>query len=399
MRGIILFLGLIGCADVNLCEHGGWVADERSSQISLADAPDVQVLMPAKSGRYPEGAPAVVFLRGGWSETSLPAQNLDVHFGSGRGVVHLYLDLFDDLRGAASRAAVAAVLRYAAGEELDEQNCGIEQRSGIPFSGELVIAGFSNGGNLAWSTLADPTLELPEVDGVAMFETPISAQMVLFDLMRTPYETGMCALNDSSSLSCDVPYEDMSASKEGQLWVRNGAENTALGGVWDPDSGLWIPSPQAAAAAETAGLQEVWLADSAHASAFWQEREAPQHVQAAVERFPDLAVVVAATETDHAQAGLVDAPHITGMLAALTAGGVRWHRLNPDAAYAVLETGAADANAEHPANTVFSVSDRPVLMPESVGAGRGLLTASVLEIMDRSHEDQWEADLQQVLYR
>jgi hypothetical protein len=87
------------------------------------------------------------------------------------------------------------------------------------------------------------------------------------------------------------------------------------------------------------------------------------------------------------------------MMAAMAAEGVRWHRLNPDASYAVLETGSPEATAEHPANTVFAVQDNPARMPESVGAGRGLITAASLELLDRAHEGEWAVDLEQVLYR
>ena len=397
MRRIIALPILLCCADQDPCPAGGWVADERGSFVSLPDGTPLQVLMPAHLGRYPDGAPAIVYVRGGWKTDALPVQEMSMRFGSGRGVLQVYLDLPDDVRGAESRSAVAAALRYAAGEALDTEMCSIEDRSGISLSGQLALVSYSNGANLAWSTLADPQLSLPEVDGVVMFEPPVSSQVALLDLLHTDYMPGDCALDKRLALSCAVSYDGIVAQGEA-LWLEQGKQRTALAGQTDPDSGTWVPSSEAASAAADAGIKAPWLASPPEALAFWSVREASQQLKGAVAQFPDLAVIMTATEQDHVQASLPDQPHVMGMMEAMALAGVRWHRLNPDASYAVLETGAPAATAEHPANTVFQVSDAPPQMPEEVGAGRGLMTAATLEILDRTHEEDWRDDLEVLLF-
>jgi hypothetical protein len=37
-------------------------------------------------------------------------------------------------------------------------------------------------------------------------------------------------------------------------------------------------------------------------------------------------------------------------------------------------------------------------MPEAVGAGRGLMTAATVEILDRAHEEDWRDDLEMLLF-
>lgn len=403
---------LTACADDTSqpqeCVPASWVSDQPSARISLAGGTDAQLMLPAGVGRYPDGTPAVVYVRGGWLPQSLPAQQeLAVPFGTGRGVAVVYLDLPDDLRGAESRQAVGAALRFAAGEEDDDGGCGLADWLGGPLSGQLVVVGYSNGGNLAWSTLADPEVVLPTVDGVVTFETPAAAEHVLFDVLRAPYDAGSCRLGDALRVDCPLDLSNIQrASGQDAFFVDRdgdgveGRGDGVLGTVEDPVTGAVYPSIAAAVAAADAGIG-LWDGLSvADVSAFWAPREAPQQLAGAAARFPGLATVITATEVDHALAELPDAPHVSGMLAAADAAGVRWHRLNPDASYAVLETGdPAAADAEYPANLQLGAGDAVVRMPESVGAGRGLLTAAALELLDRTHDAVWSDDLEQVLFR
>ena len=405
MRGLIPLAGLplAACAADDPCAATRLLGGDRSVLTRLADGTSVHLLLPAGAGRYADGSPAVVFVRGGWNQTSVPATTLPVRFGSGRGVAQVYLDLPDDLRGAESRAAVAAALWYAAGAAEDADGCTIESRLGGPLSGQRVLAGYSNGGNLAWSTLADPALELPPVDGVVTFESPASSQLVLLDVYAR-YQSGSCALTDGNALSCDIRYDGMALDLDAGLFLDRDGDGAldadsepVLGTLEDSETGAVYHSTEASAAAESLGLIAAGSAEAA--AAFWSWREAPQAMQAARERHPGLATIVAATTHDHVLAGLGDWPHVTGMMAAAEAAGLRWHRLNPDASYTVLETGDAASSIEHDAGLAWAVSDTPVLLPESSGAGRGVLTAGVLELLDRTHEDVWEADLDGVLFR
>ena len=79
---------------------------------------------------------------------------------------------------------------------------------------ERVLAAFSNGGNLAWATLADTNVELPDIQGIAVFETPASSQMALGEPgtgnRNSPLHTeGSCEIDDESALVCDYQYQHL----------------------------------------------------------------------------------------------------------------------------------------------------------------------------------------------
>jgi len=385
----------------------------------------VQLQVPLDGPRTDEGAPVVVFVHGGWANSHVPLERDSARIMSGHGLAVLYLNLpggsgehategTSDRRGPAARGALAHVLRYAAGSISDFQDCSISERVSGGTTSELVLASFSNGGNLAWATLADATLDLPEVSGVASFETPSASQFAVAetgtDARPSPiYEPGSCDLDDDLGIICDYAYPALSfdalasPDTDGMLFIDEGGSEAyddgldfPLGVVADPESGLWVHSVPATEAAEAVGLTLTSRGDAGAAEAFWAEREAPRQMAAAVNRFPDLAAIETGTETDHVLQGATDHPHVTGMVAAMQEAGLTWTRLHADAAYAEAVTEAERSFADHPANTPVVVGDTSLdMQPEDDEEVRGTdyLTAACLELIDRTMTGDWSSDL------
>ncbi len=385
----------------------------------------VQLQVPLDGPRTDDGAPVVVFVHGGWANSHVPLERDSARIMSGHGLAALYLNLpggtgehategTSDRRGPAARAALAHVLRYAAGWIPDFQDCSISERVSGGTTTDLVLASFSNGGNLAWATLADTALDLPEVSGVASFETPSAGQFAVAetgtDARPSPiYEPGSCALDDDLGIVCDYAYPSLSfdalasPDTDGMLFVDEGGTEAyddgvdfPLGLVADPVSGLWIHSVPATEAAATAGLALSGRGDVQDSQSFWADREAPRQMIAAAARFPGLAAIETGTETDHVLQGATDHPHVTGMVAAMQGAGLAWSRLHADAVYAEVVTEADRSFADHPADTLVAVGDTSLdMQPEDDDEVRGTdyLTAACLELVDRTITGDWSPDL------
>ena len=391
-----------------------------------------QIIVPWVSARYAEGAPAAVFAHGSWSTNHVPLEKDSSRILTGQGVASVYFNLpggqgdqasagENDRRGPEARAALALVLRYAAGEVADTQDCTLSDRVPEGTSGDLVLAAFSNGGNLAWATLADDSLDLPELIGVASFETPSAGQFVVVEpgsvsRVSPLYEEGSCRLDDNNAIVCDFDYSDLSwdglasPATDGQLFVDVDGDGRftdevdfPLGSVWDPVTEAWTQSLPATEAASSAGVLPPNRVSPESAATFWETREAPRAMGAAVARFPDLASIEVGTEVDHVLQGATDHPHVTGMIAAMAEAGVPWRRLNPDSSYARAVVGLSGSSwefVELPANTEVSVGDPDAPMepaPEGEVGSNHYITAAVVELLDRGHWGVWDADLDEAI--
>ncbi len=401
----------------------------------LLDGPMVsQLFVPPGLGRYPDGAPVIVYVHGSWATNFVPLEETRAHLNPGIGAIEIYINLpggedsewdspgTNDRRGAAARQGAGAALRYAAGWVPDTAGCFLADRSPSPVVPLIGLAAFSNGGNLAWATLADDDVALPEVVGVATHETPASGQFVLVEPGTTEnpsplYTPGSCDLDAEGGIVCDLSYSglafDASWSDEddpdrqiGALFIDTdsdgsyGTDDFRLGALWSPTDNLWVQSLQAQQAAEAAGITMDNRLDAESTAAFWSEREAPRQLAAAVARFPDIAAIVSGTEEDHVLTGATDHPHITGMIAAMAAAGVSWYRLHPDSAYSTAASRSGQDFPDLLANTPVAVgADEPMLPNVADGAhGPDYLTASITELLDRAYSQEWALNLDAVLY-
>ena len=424
----ILIVTLYACAPAQPCQEAMEIAgSERTAMLTIdSNVGGIvsQIFAPTSLGRYPDGAPVVVYVHGGWRTNFVPLDESLSHINPGLGMVQLYLNLpggklgegsdsegREDKRGESARAAVAAVLRYATGTEADSDGCHLSDRIDSPLSGQLALAGYSNGGNLAWATLADPDLDLPEVVGVATYETPAADQFVVVEpgTLENPspvYIEGACTLPDG--IRCDYDYSglafDADAEDDGVLFIDEAGDGTfdgsefRLGAVLH--DGRWYHSLPARQAAITQGLTLLNRASPEDTDTFWAEREAPRQLADAVARFPDIAGVSVGSDHDHVLTGAVEHPHVTGMVAAMRAADIRWSRLHPDSAYTTLISRSGQDFPDHDANIDVAVGADLQMMPRSAAAhGEDYLTAAVVELLDRAHDAEWESNLDAVLYR
>jgi len=380
----------------------------------------VQIAIPSGE-RYPQGSPVAVFVHGGWSTDAVPLPDAGPRLVSTEGFATVYLNLpggdldessegASDQRGYSARQALGAALRYAADEVMDDGRCTLADRLPGGISGEVVLAGMSNGGNLAWATAADTEVEIPVLSGIATFESPISAQLVTVEPGTTetpgdffdPYD---CALTDELRLSCDHGYRhitwDPDASEEtsGALFIDDNNNDlwdpgeSTLDPVWSPADSAWVHPPEALQAAE--GLALIDRVDLDTANAFWAQREGTRHIPAALSRFPELASIATGTEVDHVLTGLELPVHVTGLVAAMQLAGVPWSRLHPDAAY-VAQMSGFEESQEYDADMALDVIEPLLNMAPEDGAhirGTDYLSAAVVEIMDRTHSGDWSPDL------
>jgi len=424
----ILFVMLCACTPTPPCQEAMEMAgSERSGVLTIGtDIGSIvsQVFAPTGLGRYPDGAPVVVYVHGGWRTNFVPIDESVSHINPGLGLVQLYLNLpggrlgdgydsegREDKRGGEARAALAAVLRYAAGTEVDTDGCRLSDRIDSPLSGQLALAGYSNGGNLAWATLADPSLELPEVIGVATYETPAADQFIVVEpgTLENPspvYIEDTCTLTDG--IRCDYDYSglafDADAEDDGVLFIDEAGDGTFDGGDFRlgavKHDGRWHHSLPARQAAIAQGLTLTNRASPEDTASFWGEREAPRQIADAVARFPDIAGVSVGSEQDHVLTGAVEHPHVTGMITAMRAADIRWSRLHPDSAYTTLISRSGQDFPDLDANLEVEIGADLPLMPYTAAAhGEDYLTAAVVELLDRSHDAQWESNLDAVIYR
>ena len=431
---LLLFATTMGAcrpAQLTPCQEGlqgfGSGAGTRMIEIEEGDLRfQAQLVLPIDGVRYPEGAPVTVFVHGTWADSHVPLEPDSIQLSSGYGIAALYLNLpgsdsddtsTSDRRGARSRATIATALRYAAGLMPDLGECTLDERIAGGLAPVRVLSAYSNGGNLAWATLADPTLDLPEIAGITTFETPASSQMATVELGTVDrgspiYREGSCGLDAEGGISCELDYGVLGFDREaspqagGTLYADLDSDGTysesgdfPLGMVWSPADQLSIQSTPATEEAWAQGLSPGTRADPEAAASFWAVREAPRAMAAAVGRFPDLAAIESGTEVDHVLSGPTDHPNVSGMLAAMQASGVRWTRMNADLSYLEATTGQSGAFSELPANTPIETgqSGLPYLPEDENIHDNAALTAAVLELMDRAYLESWGEDLDGIL--
>lgn len=358
--------------------------------------------------RWPEGSieagawPVALVLHGAWDAVGTPIDRSSMRADVAAGLVDIHLDLpgngrtdgTNDRRGAASRAAVDAVLRWAAGDERDLGGCTLADRVPGADPGGLFVVGTSNGGNLAIATLADTSLSGPHVAGLVVWETPAGPQFTNVELGATPtvYTPATCAYTASTGIVCDVPGEHLVATSGDPSTLCFdldadavcGDADVTVRGVEDLETGLVMLSPTLLDAASSRGLTLSGYANRDVAADWWSERDGAQLAAALVAARPDLPVMLLASEIDHVQT-LSDHPHVFGLGEALQAAGAAWTRLNPgrDWLPATVEENAP--------NALLRLADpRGALLPEAVEGPTGpLLAAAVRELSDRWRTDEW----------
>lgn len=419
MRGATALLLLASAASA-ACASTSGEADDLCRAEQLPDPVDagvrtIGVQVPDGAGgsvhadvRWSDGAPdpatwpVALVLHGAWDAVGTPIDRSSMRVDVAAGLVDIHVDLpgngrtegANDRRGAASRTAVAAVLRWAAGDVADLGGCTLTDRVPGADAEGLYVVGTSNGGNLAIAALADTTLAAPAVAGLVLWETPAGPQFANVEFGATPtvYGPGSCAFAPARGIVCDVP---------GERLVESGGDTPALcfdldddggcgdrdvtvRGVEDLETGLVMLSPALLDAAAARDLTLAGYAGPEVAADWWAERDGARLAADLVAARPDLPIVILASELDHVQT-LTDHPHVFGLGEALQAAGAAWTRLNPGVDWL---PGLIEENTP---NAPMRLSDpRGALLPEAIEEpAAALLGAAVLELSDRRRTDDW----------
>ncbi len=339
----------------------------------------------------PLDAIPVVSLQGAWEPDQVPTLPDRTDLLRGYGLLQVHVDLPGapgtgvdlDWFGSESRAAVAAALRFAAGEEVDQDGLGVFDRRPELRTEALGLVGSSNGGNLGVAALADSSLEMPSVAWFAAWETPAAPQFVLREATLEIFEG--CRLDEG--ITCDLDWSDLADGdrpwldfdQDGQVDetepVYQGLDLGDQGIMHSPSLLRELPEADHRASIDEA---EAWFA--------W--RDASRLADEAVSRHPDLAVIVTGNAADHGDT-LPGHPQVIGLGAAFVRAGA-WVRLLGDKSY----TGLVP---EVPAGEGLDLDDWGPLYPGDPHRPSYLLSHAARELSDRTLTQNWDANLDDAL--
>jgi len=382
------------------------------------------------SVRHEEGAPVTLRIPGGIDPGVLPPEDwvlgvghhglvvVAFTFPGGRACGEEFSGGTYDFRGADSVLATQDVLRFAAGELADMDGRLLTDHVPEAWGDNLGIFGSSNGGNMALQALARGADELPDVRWLVSYETPLGDQFVTAELNGFPhYEPGTCSL-----VAC--PVEDY------RLVLRFDPELTTVANSWSEDPDFYVGQfyldldhngvadlPEESMSAAHTGTDadgEVrlhysteltylmfsegvsifgetpappWLATPSESEQYWELRDGAAVLGDVHEAYPDLMVIHSNAVDDHGSS-LVDYPHARAHVHGWMEAGHEFVRLNADAEYLSLVTGAdPDGFPDNPVGGAVPWPETDLLMvPEvetEVSIQLTLFVAGAMELADR----------------
>ncbi len=396
---------------------------------SEGDRIAVRVEIPERM-RYPEGAPVIVeastwfvpgndFHRvndatriGAVVVSYLWPERVDAGSGARSGGVY-------DYGGPRSLEVLRDVIRFASGAIPDVAGLTIDDLVAVtPLTGNVGVFASSHAGVVATNTLALHGSELSGVKYLIGRENPTRDEMYAcelghFDAIHSPVYN---AFFDEDAYSPDTVfvdyttagwYEDPEGMNRPYLATGNGNPEY-VGAVTGPR--LWDNKRYYSRALTKALLDNgaltpaTWPEDVAtydETVAAWPSRITVHHYPAFITGLSDLKVMLVFAASDHVQAP-PSKPHIHQAWDGFRHTAGLWVRMNPDRAYIrdidpAYETGFPDnpANAEPEdwydiASWGFSAAPLPAVRKD-------VWLASVAEMADRVHFDQWDDNIAQVL--
>jgi acetyl esterase/lipase len=367
----------------------------------------VAVRWPATEGE-PGTAPVAITLQGGWDHEGTPINSDTPRLDTTENVVDLHLDLpgagesggENDRRGPIAAAAVASVLRWAAGETVDAGGCHLADRAPMANPDDIYIIGASNGGNLAYSVLTDDTLNLPTIAGLITWETPTGAQFVNVELGKDPtvYTPGSCSWSDPDGIQCSFPSSQLTVGRiesgVSALCFDMDADQACSGsdiavrGTEAKETGEVMLSPAMRQAVAEEGLTVQGYASLEDTDAWWSYRDAGRRVKLLTDMRPDLPILLIGSEEDHVLTTWTDHPHVHGIGEALQASGAFWTRLNPGTDW------MPENQSPNTPNLPLSLAgDNATLLTEDQEEPLiRALTAAVQELSDRHARGDWTSD-------
>lgn len=393
---------------------------------SDAGAIAVRITVPT-TARYSDGAPVLVYTPVFFT----PEEQFEYNFNADTmGFVFLsplYPGVTDkqsgiksdgtfDYGGELSVKAFRDVLKFASGDLADSDGMTITQRISTPVLTDNVgIFAFSHPGIMSTNVMAYYGSELPHVHYVVNRESP--TQDVMYPLELGNYnKDGSPNTNPLYVASRDYHDDGVTLDYSSVEW--DSGTNTPYfdinhdgkPGTGDFIMGNQVPSmfgKQYYSQELTQALLDngafttsTWpkdLATATEAKRDWPYRETVNNY-AAVGKNKDLHFMLIFSSKDHVLA-VNDAPQIHMAFDNLRANGI-WTRLNPDTSYLTATKGSATAQyTEISANTPvgnWSNAANDGYDTNSIQSGV-ISLASVSEMADRVHADNWSTNLSNVL--
>ena len=361
-------------------ESAGYAQDDGAEAGTLA----VRVHVPeADHERYPDGAPILIWVRGGFDvggiNHGLPPEAdglvcVTFLFPGGEDPwASLHSDGTYDYRGEACIAALRDVILYAAGELPDRDGRTIDEIAGVPLLHDNIgLIGESNGGNILAGVAALHGEDLAgHLRYVIQWETPVSSQIATRDFGRiwlkpgtgqgdywNPRYGGYDPLVFPADLS-DLIYDPSEATYP---VVHDGTGDGRYTTIPDPQRDVVIPDldgdrrlsldedfpldtypaddqrltysrPVMRALASQDTFSGPWpetLITLEEAEAYWDLREAVRLAEDALAKIPELEAMVLCGLRDHVQA-LPGKPHIRQAFDSWDQFG-GWVKINPSPA-------------------------------------------------------------------
>ncbi len=353
-------------------------------------------------------APIGVLLHGGWDHIGTPVTVDMPHLDTTQPLVDIHLDLpgggqsggTDDERGPLAAAAVAAVLQWAHGDTVDAAGCHLQDRIPPANADDIYVVGASNGGNLAYATLTDETLDLPPLAGLVTWETPVAATFASVELGADPtvYTPGACQWTAANGIQCQFPADELlalPADPTSELCFDINADGRCEDGVDAivhgpprPETGELMLSPDLRLAMDERGLLVTGYASAADDDTWWAYRDASRRVQLLTQRWPDLPVLLIGSDVDHILSTWTDHPHIHGIGQALQASGAAWTRLNPGSTW--LPANHTENAPDLPLSLLGD--DGQMLTEQAESPLDQPLTAAVFELSSRHASGDWTSE-------
>lgn len=397
-----------------------------------------------QSSRYPEGAPIVISMPGGFNEEGIGDREtglnergfIEIRFNfPGAGKYPFSSGGEYDYRGPQSLKAVRDIILFAQGLTSNVGDSTLEQLVSpiTPVSNNIGLLGWSNGGNtnicvtgkygedisgLAWIL----NWESPVGDGMPQAEAGAKSESSL-----RPFNSGVNPAYDPTSGTWDfskLAYESLI-----QIPILNNTEQHVTGGLYidenengavDPGSdfifyplvfninGTYKSFYSERVRQAVASLEVLPPNHPEHFSTvqetqeFWSWRNGEYWIDSTIQKNPELMFMIVASDTDHVQIS-PDHPPVIIQYEAFIVANSRLVRLNPDRSYVEdylgrSYPGAADNNAfveldrnnmysrVEPGNSSFDHFNRVTVA-----------AAGVCELADRTYYDNTDPQLNNTL--
>ena len=379
--------------------------------------------------RYPDGAPVVVEV----STWFIAFENFhrvnDTRRIGAITVSYLWPGRIDSASGAQSEGeydyggsgslkVLRDVIRFACGDIPDMNGDYIDDLLQItPLTSNVGLFASSHSGVVATNVLAHHGAEMPGVKYLVGRENPTRDEMYPleighFDAQRNPILNPFYDENDYSPLTVTVDYSTVGWYDDGQSMPRPyfAARDTIPEHILHPTICPKLFGKRYYSHAITQALLDNgaltlanWpegLATPAETQAHWPFRITVHNYPAIGNVLPDLKVMLVFSRDDHVQAAQTK-PHIHQAWDGFHKRAGLWVRMNPDRAYA--QSVNPDYNLNFPDNRAQEepgdwIYIRDWGFPVGPGTREDIWLASVAEMADRIHENNWDTNLDQVFY-